>query len=674
MLLSKVEEIAQGIYWVGSGEQIDGLNCNPYLIVDGEEAVLIDPGSPLDFDRVYENICSIIPLDKIKYVILHHQDPDFCSAVPLLEQKGANFTIVTHWRTQTIVKYYGIKSKYYLVDKNNFQLVLESGRTLQFIQTPYLHFAGAITTYDIQSKTLFSSDLFGAFSYRWTLFADKNYMEQMKTFHEHYMPSNEILHAAMEMFLKMDIDMIASQHGSIIKDYVHECILTLRDLECGSFLKPVRKQLIKTGKGRFFATSIIKRLISIYGKEEVLEVFQGLEMTIDENFEVIDYKYTGTNLINIMMDRMLSIKGLQWIILLEPYIKALINEYDLHMPLIYESRFTKIEKKAMEANEENEILREINSHLENNLTSVSDTLVRCPITGVYNYDFFRKYADDIIAKILEEESEQNPGLIIISPDNMGRIRYSYGENEVDDTLRNMVYLLDSLKIDSDLIFRLRNTQFAFFSQHTTKEKTKEFAELIRNEVFKSKKFIEPMTVSIGIVTLDEVRKENDNNLEENFYETAAKRLNQAKKRGKNNVYSEEVTDAEGEEAGAEKIMLVDTDIVNIEVLKNYLENEGYQVISAKDGEEAWNIAENEHIDLIASEVMLPKMDGFVLREKLLQGSLTKRIPFMIVSYLKDNNSVQRSTMLGIEHYFKKPFMLTEFIGVVNIIVKGDANR
>ena len=100
------EKIAEGIYWVGGNEQDGGLHCNPYLIIDGEEAVLIDPGSVLDFDYVFENVCSLVPLESIKYVILHHQDPDFCASVPLFEKKGANFKIVTHWRTQALVKYY----------------------------------------------------------------------------------------------------------------------------------------------------------------------------------------------------------------------------------------------------------------------------------------------------------------------------------------------------------------------------------------------------------------------------------------------------------------------------------------------------------------------------------------------------------------------------------------
>ena len=115
-------KIEDGVYWVGGNEQDGGLHCNPYLIVEDGEAVLIDPGSVLDFEYVYRNITSIIPLEQIKYVVLHHQDPDLCSSVPLFEKAGANFKIVTHWRTATLVKYYGIKSSYYVVNENNFKL------------------------------------------------------------------------------------------------------------------------------------------------------------------------------------------------------------------------------------------------------------------------------------------------------------------------------------------------------------------------------------------------------------------------------------------------------------------------------------------------------------------------------------------------------------------------
>lgn len=287
---SRVAEIARDIYWVGGAGQDGGLHCNPYLLVDGEEAVLIDPGSVLDFEYVYENVCAIVPLEQIKYCILHHQDPDFCAAVPLFEKKGARFQIVTHWRTQTLVKYYGVASPYYIVNEHDNRLTLQSGRKLEFVSTPYLHFPGAITTYDHNSKTLFSSDLFGAFSYQWSLYAGDDYIDKMQAFHEHYMPSNDILRPVMEVFLNMDIALIAPQHGSIIKEDIKKHIRALRDLECGAFLAPVRKDLAKSGGYRSIGSMVLKRYASIFDREEVLDVVRELKISLDESsMEITDY-------------------------------------------------------------------------------------------------------------------------------------------------------------------------------------------------------------------------------------------------------------------------------------------------------------------------------------------------------------------------------------------------
>ena len=244
---SNTVKLAEGIYWIGAKLHTGGLKCNPYLLIDGDEAVLFDPGSPLDFEEVYANIESLIPIENVKYVVLHHQDPDFCSSVPLFEKAGAEFTIVTHWRTETIIRFYGIISKCYLVDEHNYSLKLASGRELQFVPTPYLHFPGAITTYDPLNGILFSSDLFGAFSVETDFYADENYIEKMSAFHEHYMPSNDILRPVMELFILMDIRMIAPQHGSVINKDPLKYIKALRDLECGALMNPVRKSLKESG-------------------------------------------------------------------------------------------------------------------------------------------------------------------------------------------------------------------------------------------------------------------------------------------------------------------------------------------------------------------------------------------------------------------------------------------
>lgn len=82
---------------------------------------------------------------------------------------------------------------FWLVEEHDWTLPLED-RRLQFVLTPYLHFPGAFTTFDHGTHTLFSSDLFGGFTSEPQLFAkDESYFEQIRAFHEHYMPSHEIL-------------------------------------------------------------------------------------------------------------------------------------------------------------------------------------------------------------------------------------------------------------------------------------------------------------------------------------------------------------------------------------------------------------------------------------------------------------------------------------------------
>jgi flavorubredoxin len=74
--------IAQNIYWVGMYLENDPFQCHPYFIENGDESILIDPGSMLEFDETIRKVKSICDLSCIKYIILHHQDPDLCAAVP----------------------------------------------------------------------------------------------------------------------------------------------------------------------------------------------------------------------------------------------------------------------------------------------------------------------------------------------------------------------------------------------------------------------------------------------------------------------------------------------------------------------------------------------------------------------------------------------------------------
>lgn len=235
--VQKVEpvEISPGIFWVGKRFTDDSIDCNPYLIIDNDQAVLVDPGSVIDFSYVRDAILSLIPLQNIALIIAHHQDPDICGSITSFYQSGIKAPVAMHWRTSVLARYYDIQNEPYLVSENGWKWTFSSGRTLRFLPAPYCHCPGCIMTYDQASGVLFSSDLFGSLDSSKNLFAGPDYLERMKAFHAHYMPSHEILSPVMRSLMPLDISMIAPQHGQIIRDNIKQHISVLESLECGTF-------------------------------------------------------------------------------------------------------------------------------------------------------------------------------------------------------------------------------------------------------------------------------------------------------------------------------------------------------------------------------------------------------------------------------------------------------
>lgn len=660
-------EIAEGIYWVGDSEKTGGLHCHPYLIIDKGEGVLIDPGSVLDFEQVFSNVTKLIPIKNIKYVILHHQDPDFCASLPLFERKGLQAKIVTHWRTAVLIKHYGIKSPYYIVNQNDFKLKLSSGRTLIFLPTPYLHFAGSITTYDIQSKTLFSSDLFGAFSNsNWGLFAKEGYIESMKSFHEHYMPGNEILRPVMEKFLTMDILRIAPQHGCIIEEDIKKHIKALRDLECGTFLNPIKKEISKTGGYLGICNQVIKRLYSVLEIEEVKDILKSKDLVLDEKTGLIeDFNCTGQELWNKIFEMVYKEKGVDFLTIIEPLVQKISKEYDVLLPEILNSKIVQGEKKAIELSEENRKLAELNKELKRNVQEVKDRLTKCPITGLYNEEFFLNYLD------INFNNQINSALLLIGIDNMTDINFNYGSEIGNETIKNLSYILINQKQETHQIFKLQGAVFAYCILDTNKDEAIAIAENIRKIVVDSEAFIENITVSIGLLLFDEIKDivQTPQDFSSSIYNIALNRLKVAKNKGMNMVCSESCIDNYND--NMKKALIVDTDNMNLEILKIYLEKEGFKVFIARDGVKALNIIEMEKISIVISELMLPKLDGFLIKEKMSLYSDKTKIPFILMSYQKDIQTVQRAISLNIDYYLKKPYMLIELMGIVKNKIKGE---
>ncbi len=233
-------EIAPKTWWLGCELPGDDFQCHSYLVEHGDQSVLIDPGSTLTWPQVRRQVEAVVGLRNVKYFVCHHGGPDIAAALPALDKElmRPDAVLVTHWRVETLLKHYGLhKLSFWRVDEHGWKLDL-GGRELQFVFTPYCPFPGAFATFDKATGTLFSSDLFGGFSESWSLFAsDESYFEQMRPFHEHYMPSREILGYTLARLDPLPIRQIAPLHGSIIpQPLVAFMIERLKDLECGLYL------------------------------------------------------------------------------------------------------------------------------------------------------------------------------------------------------------------------------------------------------------------------------------------------------------------------------------------------------------------------------------------------------------------------------------------------------
>ncbi|MEA4999022.1 MAG: MBL fold metallo-hydrolase [Candidatus Limiplasma sp.] len=236
--LEEYIEIASGVYWVGFADTSVGLHCNPYLIVDGDEAVLLDSGSRDDFSTVMLKIMRTgTNPTSIQRLIYHHYDPDLCGNIPHMEALIQNpaLKIISHYENNIFINYYTARSPKLCIEQMGLRYRFASGRELQFIRTPYSHSPGSFMTFDTQTKVLFSSDLFGSYDHNWSLYSELSapcaqcdpmplcpktgkrcQMEGILDFHSRIMTSRKALHYALDRVAELDTALIAPQHGSLL--------------------------------------------------------------------------------------------------------------------------------------------------------------------------------------------------------------------------------------------------------------------------------------------------------------------------------------------------------------------------------------------------------------------------------------------------------------------------
>ena len=112
---------------------------------------------------------------------------------------------------------------------------------------------------------------------------------------------------------------------------------------------------------------------------------------------------------------------------------------------------------------------------------------------------------------------------------------------------------------------------------------------------------------------------------------------------------------------AEHSILVVEDEHTLRRLLEYRLSKHYSVRTAANGEEALELIEEDVPDLIVSDIMMPKMDGFALQKTLQKNKDTRVIPFIFLTAKADESSRLKGLRMGVDDYITKPFDIEQLL-------------
>ena len=228
------KEIAPDVFWVGvkhhNRRLFDaliplpyGTSYNAYLIVGSKKTALIDTVNPGFEKELLEKISERIDPAKIDYVIMNHAEPDHANAAKDVLAIAKNAKLVASAKgKEAAMMYFDIPVERITVVDESSKIEL-GGKTLKFVDAPWLHWPETIFTYLEEDKILFPCDFFGSHLAVGEFYADEygneNTLDMAKLyFAEIMMPFRKPGQTAVDKVKKLEPKMIAPSHGLIWRE------------------------------------------------------------------------------------------------------------------------------------------------------------------------------------------------------------------------------------------------------------------------------------------------------------------------------------------------------------------------------------------------------------------------------------------------------------------------
>ena len=116
---------------------------------------------------------------------------------------------------------------------------------------------------------------------------------------------------------------------------------------------------------------------------------------------------------------------------------------------------------------------------------------------------------------------------------------------------------------------------------------------------------------------------------------------------------------------SKKILFIEDEAALQKTLSDVLEQEGYKVVGALDGETGFNLAKTENPELILLDLVLPKKHGFEVLKMLKSDEATKDIPIIVLTNLESMGDIEKALELGATTYLvKASYTLEEVVSKI----------
>ena len=199
----------------------NGTTYNAYLLKTPEGVVIFDTVKYEFQEEFFKKLESVCKYEDIKYIVMHHLEPDHSGALPELVKRTNNAKVFISPMARPMLKSIAKTDEMNLENVWTNKELKIGNKTLKFLSTPNLHWPETMSSYLVEDEILFSGDVFGSHYFDDRLFDDLvgDFDYAFKYYYDHIMrPFKTDVLNALRLYEKCKIDMICNLHGPIMRN------------------------------------------------------------------------------------------------------------------------------------------------------------------------------------------------------------------------------------------------------------------------------------------------------------------------------------------------------------------------------------------------------------------------------------------------------------------------